>query len=400
MRSSPFLLSLVLVAGCPGSTEPGTDAALLPDVPVRTDAGPGTDAPVARPDVPAAMPDVPAAMPDAPTADTPPIVSRDVRCGDPAPAGAPAPVLRPYSGTACPALVPGRNTISSGGRTRELLLVVPADLRPEERPPVLVMWHWLGGSAGSMLRNGQVQESADALRFIAIIPEKTGDVTIPIPFLDPIDMVWPYLESTSDARFAEELGFFDDMLACVAEAYAVDTSCISSVGVSAGALWTAQLLQHRSDVLASALVLSGGVGPASGVSFFDVRGFTEDPRPVPTLIAWGGPMDQCAMRFETASQNLERAMDARGAFVLECVHNCGHTAPPVEDTMLGLGVLYRFALDHPFWLEPGESPYYVRGLPSGTPAWCGLGVDGATIRSGMCPSALESCPVPAVPGGL
>lgn len=397
MRHACFALTL-LIAGCP-SSEVGEDAgtvtddtALLVDAPTPTDAPAPPDAPPEPPDASPLTEDAPLSLPD-----VPPVVSRDVRCGDPLPEGATLPTLRPYSGV-CPVLAPGRNTIVSGGRTRELLVVVPSDLREDEVLPVLVMWHWLGGSASSMLTHGQVQASADALRFIALIPEKAGDVTIPIPFADPIDMAWPYLESSTDARVEAEVQFFDDMLACAAEAFSVDTACISSVGVSAGALWTGQLLQRRSDVLASAMVLSGGVGPASGFSFFDVRGFTEMPRPVPTLVAWGGPMDQCAMRFETASENLETALTDEGAFVMECVHNCGHTAPPVEDPTIGLGVLYRFALDHPFWLAPGESPYFVRGLPEGTPEWCGLGVGSATPRTGACPSALESCPVPALGG--
>lgn len=397
------LLPLVWVTGCPASPEGPVDAGGALDAPLA-DAGPAADAPTA-PDAPSPAVDAPTGAdtpsPDAPSEpDAPPILHRDVRCGDPVPEGATPPVLRPYSGAACPALVPGRNTIESGGRTRQFLLVVPTDLGPDERLPVLVMWHWLGGSANSMLTRGQVQVAADELRFIAIIPEKTGDVTIPIPFVDPIDMVWPYLDFTSDARFEEELVFFDDLVACVSGAYAIDEHCISTVGVSAGALWTGQLLQHRSDVLASAIVLSGGVGPASGLSFFDVRGFTEEPRPLPTLIAWGGPLDQCALRFETASQNLEVELEARGGFLVECVHDCGHTEPPVEETMLGLGVLYRFAVDHPFWLAPGESPYFVRGLPSDTPTWCAIGAGNATPRRGMCPSALDSCPVPALPPGL
>jgi hypothetical protein len=45
----------------------------------------------------------------------------------------------------------------------------------------------------------------------------------------------------------KNLAFFDDMLACVAEQFAIDENCVSSAGVSAGALFTAQLGSARGD---------------------------------------------------------------------------------------------------------------------------------------------------------
>ncbi len=395
------LLALVPLAGC---SAPGA----------ATDAGGGSDAsrptsdagPIALPDARTA-PDA-ALVPDAgppPDAWTGPdawLPPRDVRCGDAAPADAVMPPPLPaYSGGSCPVLVPGRNAITSGGVTRELLLVVPSDYDPAtEHLPVIFMWHYLGGSADSMLTNGQAQESADALRFIAVIPEKRGDLGIEIPFAGTFDPAWPYLESASEARVEEELTFFDDMLTCVAQSYAIDESCVSTVGVSAGALWTSQLAMRRSERLASAIVMSGGIGPATsgiGASLgLEVRGWTEPARPIPVIVGWGGPRDQCGLAFERASHNLEAEMGDH--FVLECVHNCGHAVPPV-DQAVGLQVLYRFALDHPYWLRPGESPYLVRGLPDGTPDWCSIGIGNAVARTGACSAGgggLSSCPVPAL----
>jgi hypothetical protein len=358
--------------------------------PIDGPAGPGPDArPVDAPVTP-----IDAAVDGA--------VARDVRCGDPAPAGAPMPAPLPtYSGGTCPTLVAGRNTIRSGGRDRQFLLVLPPAEALASPRPLMVMWHWLGARASSVLDRGRVQEAADRLHFIAAIPEKATDLAITIPLVGTFDPAWPYLTITPEARTEQEAVFFDDMLACIAEQYAVDRSCVSTFGVSAGALWSSQLLQRRANRLASALILSGGVGPATGVQQVEIKGWTGNGpahRPA-VLVAWGGPTDQCGLNFQTASRNLEAGLTAGGHAIIECVHNCGHAEPPIDDP-LGLQVLYNIALDHPYWLAAGETPYAVRGLPTGTPAWCALGAGAATPRAGSCPGGsfnIDSCPVPALP---
>jgi predicted esterase len=304
-------------------------------------------------------------------------------CAEEPPPGAelPRPLAR-YSGGVCPALVPGRNTIESGGMTREFLLVAPTDLDPSERLPVLVMWHWLGAEADSLLGQGQVQDSADALRFIALIPEKTGDLEISIAGYS-FDPVWPYLTLASDERVEIEAVFFDDMLACAAEQFNVNENCVSTAGVSAGALWVSQLMQVRSEVLASAIVISGGVGPATSTGFVDARGWNGAPHAMPVMVLWGGAMDLCGLNFDRASGNLEDGLASNGNLVLECRHNCGHSAPPV-DPAAGIRVLWQFALDHPYWLADGESPWQVSGPPAGTPDWCSIGIGTATARAGSC----------------
>jgi hypothetical protein len=111
------------------------------------------------------------------------------------------------------------------------------------------------------------------------------------------------------------------------------------------------------------------------------------------LVLWGGATDQCVVDFETASANLEDALTSDGHFFVECVHNCGHAVPPVDPTD-GMASLWQFALDHPYWLSPGTSPYTSAGMPATSPEWCGMGMGGATPRTGMCTetSADSGCP--------
>lgn len=305
-------------------------------------------------------------------------------CGTPPPPGAEAPAPLPtYAGT-CPTLAPGANTIRSSGADREFLLVLPTALDPSERPPVIFMWHWLGGSASGFLSRGEVQAAADSLRFIAVLPEEKGDLSLK----------WPYLLPPvhSDARRDEELRFFDDMLACVADQFPIDEQCVSSAGVSAGALWTAQLVQHRSQHLSSFLSLSGGVG--WGDAFQPVRPWTSAAHALPALVLWGGPTDWCGVSFDRASTELEAGLVRGGHYVVECVHNCAHAQPPIDvpPGTSAFAPLWRFALDHPYWLPVGASPWTTAGLPAGTPAWCAIGAGSASIRTGDCEGgALGDC---------
>jgi predicted esterase len=298
----------------------------------------------------------------------------------------------------CPTLVNGSNTITSTGRSRQFLLVVPANLAPDERPPVLFMWHWIGGSANSFLTKGEVQAAADQQRFIAVIPVARGATVIGTSF----NTKWPFDISQAQSRMNEEFEFFDDMLACVAHQFQINNQCISSVGVSAGALFTDQLAQARSQTLASFISLSGGTGATI------IRGWNGTARKLPAVVLWGGDgppqMDGnkdilgcigVGMDFSVASRDLESGLTADGHFLVECRHNCGHVEPPL-DTPPGMSKyagMWEFALNHPFWLPAGQSPFLTTGLPAALPAWCSIGMNTSTPRSGGgCPAAENPCP--------
>ena len=111
---------------------------------------------------------------------------------------------------------------------------------------------------------------------------------------------------------------------------------------------------------------------------------------LPALILWGGPTDNFVINFEGLSLELERSLQQDGHFVVECIHNCGHGVPPPDpgtgtNAIEGaLNSIVQFALDHPYWLGPGESPWNATGLPPGTPSFCGIGVGSAVPRTGDC----------------
>ena len=320
------------------------------------------------------------------------------QCSAPPPPGAAMPDLPALPAAGCPTLAPGVNVITTSGRTRQFILVTPTTaLAAGEKLPVIFMWHWLGGTEVDFLEKGQVQAAADDQHFIGVLPASIGATVIGTSF----DTDWPFDISQSQARMNEEFQFFDDMLACVEQQYAVNTSCVSSTGVSAGALFTDQLVQARSNMIASFMSMSGGVGATW------IKPWNGSSHKLPGLVLWGGDgppgMDGvkdilgCAgigMDFAVASRALESGLTAGGQFFLECRHNCGHVEPPIDPYMdqSKYAGIWQFALDHPFWLQAGTSPWQ-KAIPPTMPAWCGIGANGDTPRSGGgCPPARVPCP--------
>jgi len=345
-----------------------SDATIETDAPVDAPAdvtADGTIAPEASADAPSEDADVDAATTDA--AEAGPQLS--LTCFDEPPAGAPDPLPWPvYSGT-CPTLAPAPayNTIVSSGGAREFIAVVPDGLKPTERVPVVFVWHWLWGSAEDAVNELQLQQAANLHRFVAIAPKAKGDHALQ----------WPFTILDSQSRLEEEHALFDDILGCVAATFQQATRhCVATVGVSAGALYSAELVASRANRISSFVSVSGGVGSLS-------RPWGEPARKLPGLVLWGGPTDEYAnYDFNKASLELEDDLTSGGHFFLECVHNCGHDVPPLEAPAGGtkFDAFWRFIIDHPFWMGAGQSRWPSDGMPAGVPTWCGFGKGGAVPR--------------------
>lgn len=376
------------------------DSATGPAEVADTAAAPETSADTApTPDL-APAPDVPAA-PDAKpdvAKPKPTYTAAKAHCGDLPPAGANlAAAPKKYSGGTCPKLVADgvtENEIVSSGAKRQFLLQAPADLKPGEKVPVLFAWHWLKGSAKGFVDKGEFAKAVPEQRFIAIAPESKNDINIQIPMIkNPVSFPWPILSLTDSKRFEEEYAFFDDMLACVSEQFGVDKECVSVTGVSAGALFGAQLVSARSEYVSSYLSLSGGVqSPDPFVNTFLPK-WKQPAHKLPMLVLWGGPNDSCALlNFQSASQALETQLDDAQAFVVECIHNCGHGVPPVDaqDGKSQFASLWDFAFSHPYWLPLSQSPW-AKELPKNAPPWCAIGSGNAKIRTGACGD--PACPI-------
>src|SRR5688500_14008920 len=111
---------------------------------------------------------------------------------DPPPGAKLAAAPKTYAGT-CPALPMTTTqdvTITSSGNARKFWIVVPEDLQPDEKLPIIFLWHWLGGEAQDFFERGEVQMAVNTQRFLAVIPQAKGD----------LQFTWPATNLDSAAR--------------------------------------------------------------------------------------------------------------------------------------------------------------------------------------------------------
>lgn len=275
-------------------------------------------------------------------------------CGEAVPDGSPVPPAPPaYSGGACPMLQPGYNTgFMAGGHSREFALIVPSDVDDTGTYPLLFAWYHISGNAMDFVNDIDAQALADESRAIIVIPQDSGMFQAKWPDT-PLDI----------GQSGVDLALFDDLYACISQQYAINQQCVSSLGVSAGGLWTSYLGTVRGQYLASDLTISGGhpseiVGPWWPWN---------SPRPFATLVMWGGPTDMLGIDFNAASLNLLADYGGSGHFILRCEHTNGHGVPPAGDGD-PLRTAIHFVRNHPFW-QDGDSPL-DNGLPSFYPSYC------------------------------
>ncbi|MFV8753282.1 hypothetical protein ACNOYE_22265 [Nannocystaceae bacterium ST9] len=299
-------------------------------------------------------------------------------CGtEPPPGAALAPAL-PSATSSCPVLETDGtlNVMTTSAGDREFMVVVPEDIQPDESLPLIVMYHWLGGDALDFYERAEVQYAADYYRFIALVPVgRDGDTGVPFR--------WPFSIADDMMTMDEEFEFFDDMVACAHEQFGVDKECVSAMGVSAGAMFSAMLASRHGDNLANFISLSGGTG--GGL----IQDWVPTSNHMPALVLWGGPQDIClSINFDTNSKQMEMDLGAEGHFMIECIHNCTHATPPFEPVSPEVPVyspMWEFFLAHPYWLEDGDSPYLqYPALPENWPQWCAVGAGNAVMRVGEC----------------
>jgi hypothetical protein len=352
--------------------------------------GGGSGGSATQPDAPNQSTPIDASTLDAPP-DGPPA---RFLCDEAPPEGAPTPTPPPMK-TDCPVLVAGENTFTSGGITRTFQMILPTQPIEGEVYPVMFLWHWLKATSEDFIQTADVQDAVDAQRFIGVAPDSIVTDIV----LTSYDVNWPFDITQSAARMAQEFSFFDDMLSCVEQQFNVNQNCVSSTGVSAGALFNDQLVQSRSTTLSAFISLSGGVNDTI------IKPWVGATHKLPGIVLWGGkgpPTMTTAdilgcfglgMDFNTASEDLEDGMTQDGHFFIECVHNCGHNVPPIvappgQSQFAGL---WEFAFNHPYWLPPGQSPYQQTGLKD-LPEWCAIGQNNAVPRTGSgCPAPINPC---------
>jgi predicted esterase len=244
----------------------------------------------------------------------------------------PPPELPGYSGDACPTMEQGWNEgWESAGLARDFRLELPDD---PEGAPLIITWHWLGGTADQAFEWVGLQDMVDA-GAVVISPQSRG-----------LPVEW---DSIGTPEGNEDLTLFDDLLTCAWEQFGVDTDQVHVFGMSAGGLWTSYLILHRAEWLASA----------------DANSYTTPAARIPVLLTWGGPNDTYGpYSFDTSTRYLSDRLREDGHFVAECQHSQGHNIPPGASDYL-----WTWFQAHPRGVDPEP---FADGLPDSFPAFCAL----------------------------
>ncbi len=250
----------------------------------------------------------------------------------PEPAAPPA-----YSGETCPALVAGVNTFESAGHSRTVQVFMPDAAIAD--PPVLFIWHALGGNATQFATVFQAKKVAADYGAVVVVPESCCN-------------------AQSEWEPSADSALFDDMLSCLSEQRGVDLRRVYTTGFSAGGLWSTWLTVNRGDMLAAAVIFSGGV--AAWLPY------VTPAYKLPVVLVDGGPTDVYGgiVNFNDMTQTLADNLVDDGHIVVACDHGGGHTLPMGAD-IWG----YTFLFDHSY--GDGSSPY-AAGLDEMWPSYCEL----------------------------
>lgn len=241
---------------------------------------------------------------------------------------------------ACPDLVAGLNTITTGEQTREFLVFLPANHDPTERWPLVLLHNGLGGTAQGIVDATQMDDFVDDLGFVLIAPDSYAGGGVEWDSLSPAD--------------SPDLALFDDLLRCSQDKLGVDPARIHVSGMSAGGLYTGYLAMYRAEVIASAVAGSGGL-------LAPVR--ADAPVP-PFLMMWGGEADMAVdTDFNRTATEYLGHLAALGRPAIACNHGQGHEWLP-EFTPWAL----EFLLAH----RLGDDFAFSDPLPMSFPEFCEL----------------------------
>lgn len=241
----------------------------------------------------------------------------------------------------CPVLTDGRNEgLMSAGLSRNFEVVLPSAYDDASAWPVVLLFHGYGGTGASLL-SGTLLDAADREGAILIAPDASDRGG---------QEAWDVF---NDARTNTDLVLFDDLLTCASNTWNIDPDRVHATGMSNGGLFTTLLLAQRSQTLASAAPLSGGL----------LGELADDFAPPPVQVLWGGDTDIAYnVNFTEQAADLIALLQDHGAFVVACEHDQGHTLDP-DFWPFTLD----FLLDHPKGVSPEP---YAEGLPDSFPEWC------------------------------
>jgi hypothetical protein len=336
---SPSIALLALaLAACSGATASG-DGAPVTAPGGGADAGGGADgAPTSTPEAGNGSPDA-APPPPAPSTDAAPTADA---------ASGPAPTLPAPTG-ACPAIANGDATFAPAGIPPRAVTISMTDAAKTMHGPLIFYWYATGSSP---------VEVPYALGSTLAAIEAAGGIVV-APHADPNAGQFEWYVVNGSSKMDDFL-VADEVVACIAQSVAIDTTHIHAMGMSAGALQTTAMSYLRSSYLASVTTYSGGLP-----SGFAVPTFQDPANKFAALIFDGGASDMAfGVDFQAASLAYKSALAAAGHFTAVCDHGMGHAIPTAAAPSVAM-----FFQANGFGVSP--SPY-ANGLPASFPSYCTL----------------------------
>ena len=243
----------------------------------------------------------------------------------------------------CPILTEGRNgNFPSGGEGREVELIVPDSYDGTQPVPLIFAFHGITANMQSMIDGGDLNRQAEDYGVIFAVPQ--GASIGGVPGWDPF----------TGEGVNKDLLFFDDLTHCITEQFSIDEQRIYTTGISNGGLLTGVLIVERSDVLAAAAPISGGIN----IPYADVA------RTIPTMVYWGGEDDSAYEQdFHGMSLEMIDTLSDNEHPLVTCNHNSGHNiySSYFDDIM-------PYLLAHT--IDRVDSPYM--DLVEGLSAYCSI----------------------------
>ena len=245
-----------------------------------------------------------------------------------------------------------------------------------DRSPVLFMWHWIGGGANSFLEKRRVRRSRSAALHRGD-PERTRARTWTTDLVQHEVAVRHHAVALAHERGVHVLRRHARVRR--GRSTPVDQNCVSTVGVSAGALFTDQLAQARGTgsrrscrCRAASATRSSGRGPAPAPTSCPAscsRAATARPTWTATRTSLAAPASGWTSRspratLETrprrpmATSSSSAATTAGTSTAARCPRPASRSTPACGSSRS----------NHPFWLPAGQSPFLDHGLPADMPS--------------------------------
>ncbi len=205
---------------------------------------------------------------------------------------------------------PGASTFSSSGIQRTVYTYFPED-KPADMP-VVFFWHALGTTPQDWINAFDLDDLAEELGAIVYVPRSRES--------EMFEWDWVAGEEADGP-------LFDDLRTCAATELEADVRRVAVTGFSAGAVWTSWLTMHRSDALATAFIMSGGL-------VINLP-WSEPEHELPVYMMSGGSNDVWSfINFDDATEAMVGELLDAGHFVVQCRHSQGHYPGPSARDMM------------------------------------------------------------------